>query len=491
MLLSIQFPFADSRSFLEEKVKLLGRPTWPAVSPDDDFVRSFGSIKDRPLGGLAGWVGEGALCEATRALRFSKIANFKATESGRNIPLRLVFRRFYFDGLAVGKFEVGLITKIKDTRRLRTKEIYGLINHCLNLPVVIPALSDKAVLARTAGQEISTRLAQVGKPLARFYAGSSIAHPPPIELQEWWVRSGAPLIFLVHNFSERIHIPFLGKSIPYSEKLKADLFYCEVPYQGRVLRMWVMGLTPETNYQVARALRICLLRLHAEHEALRLVLQNLATGKIDVTPRSNESSTLQLYLKEATKRISRGEATADRLSKENLAEIARESEDMVNPGDRDALLALLKQMDVRKNIFQKVEKYVKNEIYAQEVIMGDKNESYEGPKYNIEGGQQGAVGDSSQASNNTFNQENQFGGELKELAKELTKLREELGKQAKEPEQFEAAAAVAKAKNAAAKGEVSTAFEHLKEAGKWALDVAKSIGIPVAIEALKKAIGGG
>ncbi len=481
MLLSIQFPFSDSRIFIGEKAKLLGRPHWPSVSPDVDFVRSFGSIRKRRLGGIAGWVGENALCEADRALRFPRIESFRDKQTGLRIPLLLAFRRFYFDGLAVGKFEVGISPKQKEIDALTRQQTYGFINHFLNLPVTIPALSKKAVSAELAGQLVSTSLGQSAKHLAKFYAGSSIAHPPPAKLENWWVLPGAPLLFVVHKHSERIQIPFFGKPVPRSENLKSDLFYCEVPYSGKSLRMWVMGLTPQTNYGEVRALRICLLRLHAEHEALRLVLQNIATGKIDITPKSKESDLLQLYLNEATRRITRLGSKADNLSESNLAELARESEDMVNPGERDALLTSLKTIDIRNNIFQKVVEYVKTEIHAREVYMGD--------KYHIEGSTVGAVGDQAQASNNVFNQWNQSGGDLKNLAKELAALRAELGKQAKEPEEFEAAAAIAKAEAAAEKGDGTTVFQYLKNAGKWAFDVAKSIGVPVAVEALKKAIG--
>jgi hypothetical protein len=95
----------------------------------------------------------------------------------------------------------------------------------------------------------------------------------------------------------------------------------------------------------------------------------------------------------------------------------------------------------------------------------------------------------SQASDNVFNQWNQTGGNLKVLAEELTQLREELVKKAKGPEQLESATAIAKAEAAAKGDDGPTAFRLLKEAGKWALDIAKSIGIPITVEVLKKTIG--
>jgi len=393
-----------------------------------------------------------------------------------------VFRRFYFDGLAVGKFELGLSTDHRRTS-LSRKQTSEFIDHCLSLPITVPALSDKAVIPSLARTAIQTELGRAGKPVAGFYAACSVSHPPPAQLMDWWVLPGQPLLVLIHDSSEKIHIPYLGKSVPRSEFLNADLSSYEVPYQGKTLRMWVIGLAERTNYRDVRALKICLLRLHAEHEALRLILQNISTNKITISPRSPESNALQRYLNEATRKISRLSSEANDLAEGDLAELARESEDMVNPGDRDALLNTLKNLDIRKNIFSKVEDYINAEIYVKELYMES--------KYKITGGTQGAVGDNAQASNNTFNTWNQSGGDLKALAGELAQLRAELGKQAKSPEEFESATAIAKAEAAAQKGDGSSVFENLKSAGKWALETATSIGIPVAIQAIKAALGAG
>jgi hypothetical protein len=483
VFLSIQFPLADSRAFVSGGTNLLGRPTWPSVSPDIDFVRSFGSIRKRKLGGLPGWVGETAICEATRALRFTRITHYKDAPAKLSLGIDVVFRRFYFDGLAVGKFELGFSTDNRGSLGLNRKQTSDFLDHCLSLPVTVPALSNKAVAPSMTRTAVQTELGRVGKSLAGFYAACSVSHPPPAQLMDWWVLTGTPLLVLIHNSSEKVHIPYLGKSVPRSEILKADLSSYEVPYQGKTIRMWVIGLGERTNYRDVRALKICLLRLHAEHEALRLILQNVSTNKIAVLARSSESNALQRYLNEATRKIARLSTEADDLAEGELAELARESEEMVNPGERDSLLTTLKNLDIRKNIFAKVEDYMKTEINVKELYME--------AKYKITGGTQGAVGDNAQASNNTFNTWNQSGGDLKALAGELAQLRAELGKQAKSAEEFESAAAVAKAEDAAQKGDGSAAFDYLKSAGKWALEAATSIGIPVAIQAIKTALGAG
>jgi hypothetical protein len=124
VLVGLQFPIADSRKFISAYTGRLNRPAWPSPEPEYEFVRSFGSIQTRGRGGLLGWVGENEICEADRVLRFDRLEPFY-TEPYRGlgfvrdrnpVHLRCAFRRFFFDGLAVGKFETGVYPKGGETR---------------------------------------------------------------------------------------------------------------------------------------------------------------------------------------------------------------------------------------------------------------------------------------------------------------------------------------------------------------------------------------
>jgi hypothetical protein len=107
--------------------------------------------------------------------------------------------------------------------------------------------------------------------------------------------------------------------------------------------------------------------------------------------------------------------------------------------------------------------------------------------YNIPG-QAGAVGPGAHAHDNTF-QQIQGSIDLPKLAEELGRLREAMkGRAMGTREQDKAIGAVADAEGAAVKGDGHSALRHLKSAGQWALKIAEGIGVPVAIEALKKAM---
>jgi hypothetical protein len=58
------------------------------------------------------------------------------------------------------------------------------------------------------------------------------------------------------------------------------------------------------------------------------------------------------------------------------------------------------------------------------------------------------------------------------------------------PEQFDELSALSKAISEGNKGNNSGLIERLAKAGEWTLNIAKEIGVSVAAEGIKKAIGG-
>jgi len=121
-------------------------------------------------------------------------------------------------------------------------------------------------------------------------------------------------------------------------------------------------------------------------------------------------------------------------------------------------------------------------IQPEGIIMGDKYETG-----------QGVVGPGAMAVGNTFSQLwIQQGGEidLPQLSTELQELRQKAkATSSGEVEQDLAIGALASAEKAAAAGDGPKALDYLRQAGQWILDLAKSIGVPVATKALQAAMG--
>jgi hypothetical protein len=145
-----------------------------------------------------------------------------------------------------------------------------------------------------------------------------------------------------------------------------------------------------------------------------------------------------------------------------------------------------------------IERYVKAQIQAGSLaghyesgtrqlfigaIMGD--------QYNVSG-QAGAVGRDAHAHDMTFTQIwNQLESkvDLAKLTDELARLRQAMDSKANEASDKLATGAVAAAEESARKKDGPKVVEYLKTAGKWALDIAKEIGVPVAEAAIKSALG--
>jgi hypothetical protein len=108
-------------------------------------------------------------------------------------------------------------------------------------------------------------------------------------------------------------------------------------------------------------------------------------------------------------------------------------------------------------------------------------------------GQAGAVGPHSSARDISFNQVwNQVGSaiDLPGLAQELAKVRSEMRRTAEGgPEQDLALAEVAKAEISAKSDDGPTVMQHLRKAGMWALDAARSVGAELAATVIAKAMG--
>ena len=480
MLLTIQFPFADLRDFSKVTDRLT-KPGWPIPTPDDEFVRFSGTVRVRKQGGLCGWLGENEVCEANRLLRLCNCPKIKDPHSGNQFSTRIAFRRLYFDGLAVGKFELGIATKTRSEVAFSKQMVKDMVDSFLNLPIRIRESREnyKECLLGNSAQYV-----------ANLYYNATTKHTDKVSnISSDLVRAGRPLLFLDCQSDEAVPVPYWARNVEIKNHT-FDLYNCLVPFQGKNIQLWHLdNLSSAYNDRdAARRLRIYLLRLNAEHESLRLVLRSIMSKVIDVQPRTPLSENLQCYLNEATHRIGVLDSKSSNQFEDEICKIARESMDILNHSQKDALINVLKNIDIRKNILGKAEDYINkwrsltiiNNI--EEVIMGDK----------FEAGQVGAQGPNAYAHDMTFNQIwNQTRGniDLKVLSNELKALREELQKSAKSAEEFAEIGIIASAEIEAQKGDGPHTLSALAKAGKWALNVAEKIGIGVATAAIKTACG--
>lgn len=469
MLLIVQFPLTDLRPFLDLETGRLNRPYWNISAPDEDFIRSFGHMRVRRRGGLTGWVGESIVCEANRAIRLENLTPFRDEKSGKFYQPKIVFKRFYSDGSSLGKFEVGIKFQLSRIENVSENLIKDLLMYALRIPVVIPLGLEK----------IKCDLVESGKHLANLYLLSTTEVSLITQAKNSWVKSGKPMIMVLRSEKEMGKIHFLGKQINTNPQDNMDLWYYLLPCNGKnyPVCFFEEGYSDST----ARLLRIYIARLYAEKECLKRVLENIVTGVIKIQPKTRLSDELQNYLNFATKVITNLESKTDSLSANIINDSAVNVVELIAPGERDEILKALKRIDVRLNIFRKVEQFV-NQIIIKENIMGD--------KYTV--GQAGAVGPNAHAHDMNFHQiwnNSKEKIDLSKLANELSLLREKMKEESAKPEHDISVGAVASAEVAAKDGDGPKVFESLAKAGQWALDVAVKIGVGLATQALKTALG--
>jgi hypothetical protein len=281
--------------------------------------------------------------------------------------------------------------------KLTKEEFRGFIEYCLQLPILIRNLDE--------GVE-SCSLIYASKYLVHLYSNATTGRSFLNKLQDWWVLPGVPLLFLEFDEKDDIKTPYWSKPVIVSEEYEFKLFHCLVPYAGSNFRTWILINSNTSNsrwirqysqYNRARALRISLLRLHAEHECLRLTLRNILNKCLTIDPRSSQSNILQDYLNVATARIARLETASNKNFDTDVIEIARESFNAINPGQRDILLQTLENLDIRRNVFRKLERYTDQWVGSNEVRFYMVNE---GDTYNI--GQAGAAGRYARSDGNAF-----------------------------------------------------------------------------------------
>lgn len=389
MLISIQFPIADSRSFLSNTGRLQ-KPGWPFPTPDEEFIRSYGPVRIRPQGGLAGWVGENEICEAAHAVRLARSLTITSQSLGVTLPFRVAYRRFFFDGSAVGKFELGLSIRSRKFLKISKQELKRVIERFLRLHVRIP-LSN--------GNFAESSLIRSGKHIAQSYLAATTRNDYFNKPESWVVRAGTPLLFLECNKREQIDLlPYFTRKIDLPDVYNFHIHHCLVPFRSGTIRMWLLDKYKynqgdpyfyryNRSYRqrvnsiknAARRLRIYLQRLNTEHECLRLILRNIMAGNLTVSNRSAKSDNLQHYFNEATKRIGILETKSSRQFHDEICEIAQESMSILNPGQIDALNRVLATFDLRKNILRKVEKYTDN--FRHVTIIGNIEENNMGDTF--------------------------------------------------------------------------------------------------------------
>ena len=296
----LQHPFADLRGFVGDPRARLRAPRLPMPNAGE-FIRSSGNARRRPRGGVADWAGEESYVSAHHAFRFAnRLESLTLGRPQEPAAPTFALRRLLSDGRAT-RLEIGL--KLSLTAHtwgpIKAENGAAILRDALRLPVRIR-------VAQEAPRAYP--LVAAGPALARHYLHATTGRqvPPAQAPAPWWFKAGSPMLLVESNSWEALELP------PHSRvvmQLRTDpqatddaafeegLAHCWLQIDGVPCSTWFIAKNnaPAVRERVRR-LRLHLLRLHAERECLRLLLQSIRDGDLDYRADPDISNAVQDYI---------------------------------------------------------------------------------------------------------------------------------------------------------------------------------------------------
>jgi hypothetical protein len=359
MLVTVQFPLADMRLFARGSERRLPKPAWPDAHPGGEFVRGIGGVDFRRLGGLNGWIGEGTHCRASRLILLDKmpalsILNQVDYPFVDAIRTRIAFRRLFADGQALVKCEIGLASSSIFRDWGIQYDLLKAIDNILTLQCRVPGRASGPLLF--SGKSLATRYLEcTTNRSVGDTADPQIENGSEMDL----IAAGDPLVFVDLTSSTRISLPKGYTSVVMPGNFAFQLFYGHYAKGSLRVPIWFLlhPIHENPSDKNARHLRIYLQRIHAEKEVLRLILNNIASGKLESGSSTSES--LQRYFLESTSRIGHLEHKADKRAADGIGALAASCLEFVQPGWLNTLTRRLDLMNIRPNVRRNIEARVR------------------------------------------------------------------------------------------------------------------------------------
>lgn len=367
MFIVVQFPIADMRDFIDYDTFKLNAPSLPFISPfRQEFIRCFGPLKNRYNQDGVEYC-ETVYSRANRALRLPELGTYKLGRKHDGFIPTCVFRRFFANNETC-KIEIGFknIEKYKFYESpLDDMEFLNLLIELMEIPALIPSDNHNSA---------SYKLKDTGEKLSSLYLHATTKYPLPQDkqLEKSWIQAGNPMILVEYDINEIVKLPKTMINIASLEEFGIRLSHTIIYSKNNnsKIRVWLIGKKCNSNKDTVRKLRINLLRLNAEQECLKQVLNFIQRKKIVVIPFSDATDRLQDYINTAIRNISKKERYG--IPNNEIIEVSNSYENIINQNERIFLLAQLEK--IRNNIYKKLESYIApNQISAPKVIVTEKD----------------------------------------------------------------------------------------------------------------------
>jgi hypothetical protein len=359
MLAGITIPLADLRAFAGMREPASGRPKWPDPDPNEEFLRFFGGIFQRPQGGLTGWVGEATVCEAKRAIRFCQ-RQLSLPISGDNVRIKVAYRRFWFDGLVVAKFDIGVSVLTNGPLSLDGPSTLRLIRELLELEIRHPRYS----------QQVSLPLSKAGDIIRLLYALSIEPKNPnlPNEIPPW-IQVGPPVLIIALEAGESLPTQDFWHEVPLNSPAEVQLKFARITVERRMrVPTWLVRPKLSSHRMKARQIRIALSRLHTEQQCLRLVARTLTDRKLRLEPESRGAEYLERYVTDVAAKIDNDTRSVSGIIRNDAIEAAKIATEMSSPGQSSQIFSSFKAFNIHAETIEKVIATRPLEVYVENMV---------------------------------------------------------------------------------------------------------------------------
>jgi len=347
MFVIVQLPISDARAFHPDADLRLDVPDWEHLptSINPQFVHYFGRAVERRQHVDQAWPDETTFCLANRALRFQNLAEQRA---GLMRP-ECAFRRLFSDGQAVVRLEIGLAhhSQARKLVDLSSQQILTIARDLCDLPTQVPHASSPVT---------TNKLLKQGTALARLYAQATlkVASASKAASAASLVEAGNPIVIMELERHEA-PIPLIPSGfthVPQNQTLGASLTFGRLVTKSGIVDIWILQRGQATQ-DAARHLRLCLLRLHAEQEALDLVLKQIRRKRIASPLSEAVAEELNRYFNKRTWLINREKFAG--IGQSAIIAASEAAEQVTPPATRKNLAE--RYEGARRQVWEKIEDY--------------------------------------------------------------------------------------------------------------------------------------
>ncbi|MCR8561603.1 hypothetical protein KXD93_28370 [Mucilaginibacter sp. BJC16-A38] len=483
MHIVVQFPIIDIRRFYAESDRL-SLPNWPI--PDlDNFVRFMGPVQRRKLGGIPG-INEGIICNAKHIFHSNEVQVINS------IRFKIAYKRFYFDGFACAKLEIGFNTyRVGNQKNIRIHPFKLLenlfqykisIGTGLNTECKLYELKSHLSSAYLRCTSITNRTAVFDKIGIKVRDPFICIHTSPNELQ-------LDNTLVVHRDNKnKFDISFRQFQL---YNLNIDTYFFNnkgIPHEYPLTET-----RQNISFYQLRNFKVSLLRLNAQKETLKYILSLVASKKLrflkDDLDSNERLELLQEYLLRSSRFLTSIKKYIEANTKSDFLELVLEVENKIYSGFTSELLFKIEEAFISLNVRPNVRKRI------SEII--DKNKMKQGKtihKITVGNGVVQVFDGNAQVQNNQLNvtgnstptvinkiDHHLLGIELENLRNYVAEM-PDIDKRQNELDIISEAIVQNSSENK------DTTILAIKKFGKWLLLRAQEVGVGLVIEIAKKAI---